>query len=470
MTGRCPSFDSFGALLVAFAMTLGVACDDAKKGAERRAAELVGDIAADRMAELVGGETEVNAADMINIPIEVRKLADNIYQARGVGNTQLIATSAGNVVFDTGLAIQAAKQRRLLEEAAPGPTTHVIMSHSHADHFGGNTFWLEDGTELIAHAEFTEEQRYLKELEPFQFRRNRMLFPFMPEEPPDIGFMQYGGAEPTITVDDGDVYSFEQGGVRFEVLPTPGAEGADNVCLWLPDQKILFSGDFFGPLFPQFPNIFTMRGEKVRKPIEYIRSLDRLIELEPVMIIPTHNDPVEGREGIKAALIKMRDAVQYVHDGVIAGMNAGKTLEELMVEVKLPPELELSQVHGLVSWGVKSIWEYYMTWFHFDTTTELYAVPAKSVYDDIVEMAGKDAVVARAQDYVDAGSPLEALHLVRLVLDSGDNDRGALETRRAALEILLDEARSTFKNSYQIDWLKYRIRDTDSRLVEASGT
>ena len=77
-------------------------------------------------------------------------------------------------------------------------------------------------------------------------------------------------------------------------IGTPGAEGADNAVLWLPREKILFSGDFFGPQFPQFPNIFTMRGEKVRKPVEYIRSLDLLLELQPEVIVPSHLEPTRG--------------------------------------------------------------------------------------------------------------------------------------------------------------------------------
>lgn len=459
--------ESLGAVVTALVLVNQVACEDAKKSAELRAAEMVGDYAQERLAEISSGETERAAADLINIPIEVRKISDLIYQARGVANTHLIATSEGNVVFDTGLATQAAKQRRLLGEEVPGKTTHVINSHSHQDHVGGNTFWLEDDTKLIAHAEFPEEQRYLRELQPYFWHRNRTLFPFMPEEPPTIGFLAYGNAEPTVLVENGAPYTFEQGGVRFEVHPTPGAEGADNVCLWLPDQKVLFSGDFFGPLFPQFPNIFTMRGEKIRKPIEYIRSLDRIIALGPEMIIPSHNDPIEGGEGIRTSLIKMRDAVKFIHDAVIAGMNAGKNVNQLMAEIKLPPELELSQVHGRVSWGVKSIWEYYATWFHFDTTTELYDVPASSVYSDIVELAGADTLVARAKEHLAAGRPLEALHLLEAVLGNGNDHRLGLETRRAALEVLLERARSTFKNSYEIDWLRYRLRDTDSRLVEA---
>lgn len=454
---------------VILATLIFVGCDDAKKSAELAGAELVGDLAAERLAKQSEGETERAAADLINIPVEVRQLADNIWQARGVSNTHVITTPKGNVIFDTGLAIQSAKQRRLLGEKIEGPISHVISSHSHQDHVGGNQFWIEDTTELVAHAEYPEEQRYLKQLEPYLWHRNRMLFPFMPEEPPNIGFLAYGNAKPTILVNDGAPYHFELGGVRFEVLPTPGAEGADNLTLWLPDQKVLFSGDFFGPLFPQFPNVFTMRGEKIRKPIEYIRSLNEVIALEPEMIIPGHNDPITGKEGIRVSLIKMRDAVQYVHDATIAGMNAGKTMEELMVEVELPPELELSQVHGRVMWAVKSIWEYYATWFHFDSTTELFPVPISTVYADIAELAGRDALVVRAKAYLAAEEPLKALHLLEFVLGDEVNHRAGLETRKEALDFLLERARGTFGNSYEMDWIKYRLRDTAARLFEDGG-
>jgi alkyl sulfatase BDS1-like metallo-beta-lactamase superfamily hydrolase len=453
---------------ILFLLAVGLSgCDDVEKAAELHAAEPVGEVAAKRLASV--GETERSAADLINVPVEVRKLADFVYQARGVSNTHVIATSEGNVVFDTGLAIQSAKQRRLLGEAVPGAVTHVILSHSHQDHVGGVRFWVEDGSEIVAHAEFAEEQRYLKDLEPYFWHRNRTLFPFMPESPPDIGLLAFGNIEPTLTVDDGVPLRFEQGGIRFEVLPTPGAEGADNLSLWLPDQKILFSGDFFGPLFPQFPNVFTMRGEKVRKPIEYLASLERIIALAPEMIVPGHNDPITGGAGIKVSLVKMRDAVRYVHDATIAGMNAGKTVHELMAEIKLPEELELSQVHGKVSWAVKSIWEYYASWFHFDSTTELYHVPASSVHSDLAELAGVEALVTRAEAHLKALRPLEALHLLEIALGDGVKHRAGLEARWKALDVLLKEARETTMNSYEMDWLEYQLRETETKLAAAAA-
>jgi len=420
-----------------------------KKKVQIAAVDKMGDVGMKRIASNPDAKGSV-AAEFINIPIEAREISDRIWQATGVGNAHLITTSGKDILFDTGLATQVPKQMKALKEAVSDlDLSHIIVSHSHADHSGGTKFWQEEGIEIVAHAEFAEEQRYLKELEPYFWHRNRTLFPFMPEEPPNIGLIATGGVVPSLTVQNGQPHKFSQGGVEFEIHALPGAEGADNIVLWLPQRKILFSGDFFGPLFPQFPNVFTMRGEKIRKPVEYINSLEKIIELQYIVCEKDLND---------------RDATRYVHDKTVEGMNAGKTVEQLMGEVQLPPELELTQEHGKVSWAVKSIWEYYATWFHFDKTTELYDVPLSAVYQDIVEAGGELRLQEKAQSYVDNGEPLKALHLIDIVLGAEANSAPALTVRKMALEQLLEQAKATTNNSYEIYWLNYRLRETQSKL------
>ena len=427
-----------------------------KKQAQLKTAEVVGNIAARQLpTDVAGGFHE--------IPIELKQLADNVFQATGVANTHMIVTETNSVLFDTGLSIQAAQQIKQLSPVQSGGISHIILSHSHADHIGGTKFWQEKDTQIIAHREYREEQRYLTELEPYLWNRNRTVFPWLPEKPTTQELFRYGGIEPNILVDHND-YSFTEGGISFEVLSTPGAEGADNLSLWLPEQKILFSGDFFGPLWPQFPNIFTMRGEKIRKPIEYIASLNKLIALEPKMIVPSHHLPVEGEENIRAGMIKMRDAVQYVHDEVIAGMNAGKTVYQLMDEIALPAELDLTQEHGKVSWAVKSIWEYYATWFHFDTTTELYSVPRQALDAELGALVGVDKLLAKAQSHFDQQQAIHALHYLELALAVENNNRQALTLRRTVLEYLLEQAVNSTGNNYEKDYLRARINVTQATL------
>ncbi|MCX2981530.1 MBL fold metallo-hydrolase [Halieaceae bacterium IMCC14734] len=436
-----------------------------KQQAMIQAASIAGSVAED-MLDRADSE---RANQLHKVPISVEKINDFIFQARGIGNTHVITTSAGHVMFDTGLALQAARQLQELQKVLPeGEITHIITSHSHADHIGGVKFWQKPDTEIIAHHDFLEEQRYLKDLEPYFWSRNRLLFPFMPEQPPEAGMFAYGGVTPTITVQDWEVYRFEQGGVIFEVYGTPGAEGADNIVLWLPQHKILFSGDTFGPMFPQFPNVFTMRGEKVRKPVEYIRSLDLMIALQPEVIVPSHFSPVVGLENTVGGMQRMREAVDSVHAQVVAGMNAGKTLYQLMEEVRLPAGSELTQGHGKVSWAVKSIWEYYATWFHFESTTELYPVPTRAVYADVAVLAGVEALIQQAQNYRQQGSCVKALHVLEMALAAEPQRAAALSEQQSCLQELLQEA-LVLNNTYEVMWLEKQIELTTSALGFASG-
>lgn len=447
--------------------------DSAKKQVQLQALDAVHDLATNRMKKQPeNGSTSV-AAEFINLPIEATEVVDGIIRVTGIGNIYMVPTNEGNVLFDTGLVMQVPKQIAAMNNAVPNnKLTHIILSHSHADHIGGVKYWKEDGVEIIAHDQFTEEQRYLKALEPYLHDRNRLLFPFMPEEPPTSEMIAYGGITPTLTVNEGDSYRLELGGKVMEVYAMAGAEGADNLVMWLPDQKALLSGDFFGPMFPQFPNVFTMRGEKIRKPVEYIRSLNRLIDLAPEVVLPGHLDPVIGQEKIVNGLTKMRDAVKYVHDETIAGMNNGKTLYQLMETISLPPELELSQAHGRVSWAIKSIWEYYATWFHFDRTTELYGVDRGEVMPDVVALAGPRALLEKAKIYNKADQPVRAMHIVEILLDdpSQASDPSVNQVRLETLQLLLDKAINGIENSYEIYWLNAQIRLAEGVINEVSNS
>lgn len=436
----------------------------ARKQAQLKALDKIGEAAMTQIASNPEAAGTV-AADFINIPIMARQIGPDIWQATGVGNTHLIKTAEGHVLFDTGLPTQVAQHINKLKPHMDGlDVSHIVLSHSHSDHAGGTKAWFEPGMEIVAHVEFKEEQRYLTELQPYQWGRNRTLFPWMPEEPPKLGLIAYGGIEPTITVHNGTPFKFTQGGRDFELHALPGAEGNDNLVLWLPKERMLFSGDFFGPIYPQFPNIFTMRGEKVRKPYEYIQSLKVIMEMDPLVIVPSHRDPITDKTLIDDGLKRMHDATQYVHDAVVDGMNAGKSVEELMAEISLPAELDISQEHGKVSWAVKSIWEYYMTWFHFDKTTELYHVPIDTVYGDIVEAAGDLALTEKAGEYMTDGQALKALHLVNIVLEKEPTHGPALGVKELALEHILKEAKATTNNSYEIYWLDYKLAEVRAAL------
>jgi alkyl sulfatase BDS1-like metallo-beta-lactamase superfamily hydrolase len=163
---------------------------------------------------------------------------------------------------------------------------------------------------------------------------------------------------------------------------------------------------------------------------------------------------VRGRSVIRSELLRLRGAVQYVHDETVRGMNEGKDVWTLMREIELPPELEVGEGYGKVAWSVRAIWESYAGWFHHHSTTELYAVPPSSVHPDLVELAGgADAVANRAREKLEAGAPLEAIHLAEVALAADPSHRGALDTSLAAHERLEAESR----NFWLTSWIRKQI-------------
>ena len=394
------------------------------------------------------------------------EIAPGIFQARATGNAHAISTDAGRVIFDFGLPTQAERLRELLDAADPSPIRYAIASHAHQDHGGGAASFLDEGTELVAHRTFLDTQRYLYELSPLLLRRNKV---FYPEAVPDLPDALLGAAmkamyptfEPTLLVDHR--LDFELGGKRFEVLHTPGAEGVDSISLWLPNEQILFTGDFFGPIFPMFPNLTTIRGEKFREPVPYLRSLDLVLELDPRMVVPSHFEPIEGRETIREGVTLMRDALQYVHDAVIEGMNDGKDVYTLMAEIQLPAHLEVSQAHGRVPWVVRGTFESYATWFHFEDTSQLYPVAPDAVHPELVGMAGgAAAVAARARAHLEAGEPVAALQLAEAALDAEPEDEAALLVMRDVLHVLLEETGDV--NHHEVFCLRHEIAAVEDAL------
>ena len=363
--------------------------------------------------------------------------------------------------------IQASEQIRQLKAVLGDfEPVKIVLSHSHADHVGGTRLWSGENTELIVHEEFEEEQRYLTELNPYLHQRNRTLFPWIPEAPRTLPGMDFRGLIPDVRVDNDTPYTFTLGARRFEVHATPGAEGADNVVLWLPDDKVLLTGDFFGPQFPQFPNLFTMRGEKMRKPVEYMNSIDHLLNLEIETLLPSHLEPVQGADDIRAGMIKIREAVDFVHSATVAGMNGGKSLSELMVEIRLPERLLLSETHGKVSWAVKSIWEYYATWFHFDRTSELYATPQSAVLGDLARIIDADAALSLVREKLQRNEPERALLLLELFegFDTEPELMALLTELRVEVLNQLRERATVTGNDYELYWLDSELEKAGSAL------
>ena len=165
-------------------------------------------------------------------------------------------------------------------------------------------------------------------------------------------------------------------------------------------------------------------------------------------------------------MIKIREAVDFVHSATVAGMNAGKSLSELMVEIRLPERLLLSETHGKVSWAVKSIWEYYATWFHFDRTSELYATPQSTVLGDLAGIIDPDAALSLVGEKLERNEPEQALLLLELFegFDTEPELMALLAELRVEVLSQLRERATVTGNDYELYWLDSEIEKAGSAL------
>jgi len=397
-----------------------------------------------------------------------RRINDFIYLSEGFSNSFLVLTREGRVVINTGMGFEAPVHRRNFDAVDGRPIRYILLTQGHVDHVGGVDVFREPGTKVVAQAHNAAHQAEDALLQPFRSARSAFAFGESVGQGIRANLQTFGGAlppqaRPTPTITFEDRYAFELGGLHFELLSVPGGETLDSLVVWLPEHRICFSGNLFSALFGHFPNLVTIRGDRYRDALRFVASLDRVLALEPDLLLVGHHDPVEGRGVIHAELTRLRDAVRYVHDETVRGMNAGKDVWTLMRDIELPAALDVGEGYGKVSWCVRAIWENYAGWFHHRSTTELYPQAPWTVHPDLVELAGgPDAVAQRARAKLDAGAPVEAVQLAEVALTAAPRHRGALETSLLAHERL--ESAST--NFWLTSWLRHRIHGLRAALAE----
>jgi alkyl sulfatase BDS1-like metallo-beta-lactamase superfamily hydrolase len=238
------------------------------------------------------------------------------------------------------------------------------------------------------------------------------------------------------------------------VIAVPGAETNDSLIIWLPQHKICLTGNLFGCPFGHFPNLVTIRGDRYRDALTVAAAVQVVLDLGAETILYGHHEPVVGKALIETELTVLRDAILYVHDETVKGMNEGKDLHTLMADIQLPPALEVGQGYGKVSWSVRAIWENYAGWFKHESTTELYATPQSAIHADLVELAGGPAaIVERAQQKIAGGKYVEAIHLLDIVLPQDPELPAAVSAALAAHEKLLQGS----DNFWLSAWLNNQI-------------
>ncbi|MGV0740369.1 alkyl sulfatase dimerization domain-containing protein [Mycobacterium syngnathidarum] len=399
------------------------------------------------------------ADDIVGAGAPAEEVSPGIWLSPGLSNSFMLTTDAGRIVLNTGMGFEGPVHRANYDAIDTAPIRYVILTQGHVDHVGGIDTVADPDSEIVAQANWETWRRDNELLAEFRARNSAFAWVNKVMDTIERNAARFGPPPPqsvptpTMVVDDELV--IELGGRRLEMYATPGGETTDSLVVWLPEEGVCLCGNVFGALFGHIPNLVTVRGDRYRDALTVVESIDRIRALGAETLLTGHFGPIVGKDRIEWELTRLRDAVTYIHDQTVAGMNAGKNVHTLMREVVLPPELEVGQGYGMVRWNVRAIWENYAGWFHHRSTAELYADGPDATAADLLELAGTAAVLGKARTLLDAGEPVRAIQLAEIVNRAQPDNQEAKQVLIAAHEDLLRGS----TNFWEAAWLREQIKE-----------
>jgi glyoxylase-like metal-dependent hydrolase (beta-lactamase superfamily II) len=241
-------------------------------------------------------------------PFTTHQLKPNVYWVEGGGgNSGVIVGDKGVIVVDAKTTEAGGKE--LLADIAkitPKPVTAVILTHSDGDHVNGLAAFPTD-IKVIAHENNKKEQE-------------TALAAGGRGAPP-------AGHLPTQVVAK-NKETLKIDGVKFELLHWAPAHTSGDLVVYLPSEKVVFTGDIIAAQLPD-PLIHL---EKHGSSEGWIATAKGTVALNAEDFVPGHGN-VQTKGDIQARLTKAEEKRARIKELVAQG----KSLDEIRTAVGDPP-------------------------------------------------------------------------------------------------------------------------------------
>ncbi len=351
----------------------------------------------------------------------VEAVADGVAQFHGFCNVGFVYGGGAALVVDTSNGRAGPRAAEALRHTSDEPIATIVYTHGHLDHIGGAPAFLAQAEArgdprpvIWSHenlstrlARYRASWGWNNEVNRRQFRLPRGTDAF-----------------PKEFVSPDETYRDE---MRIELAGEPvelhhaKAETDDATWVWLPERRAALVGDLSMQSLPNTGN----PNKAQRYTLGWAEALESIAQREPRVVVPGHGDPLEGDHAL-AVLRDTARALRFLHDAVLERLNAGQWPDAIVdADIRLPDELAakpyLAPIYGCPQFVVRDVLRTYAGWWG-GNPAELIPARRADVARDLVEAAGRDALIDKVSGLRAAGELRRALHLAVFLPQADPSD------------------------------------------------
>lgn len=404
-----------------------------------------------------------------------------IYQLRGfdLANLTIIRGDTGWILFDVLTTAETAKAALAFanEKLGARPVTGIIVSHSHADHFGGLRGVVDEAdvrsgkVPLIVPAGFMEhavaENIYAgNAMTRRAFYQYGVLLPRSPFGHVDqaigknVASGNTGLIEPNRYVEK-DIEEITIDGVRMVFQNTPGTEAPSEMNTWFPDLKAFWAAE---NITGTIHNIYTLRGALIRDPLMWSKHINTALYQfgkDAEVMFAAHSWPRFGNDRVQQVMRDQRDAYAHLNNQVLHLANNGVTINEVHNIYKLPKSLQQSwaahSYHGSEEHNSRAVINRYLGYWDANPTTLIPLSPKDSAPLYVEMMGGAEKIIKKAAALHKEGNYLLATEILNKLVFAQPQNQAAKDALADAFEQIGYQKESTsLRNSFLAAALELR--------------
>ena len=215
-----------------------------------------------------------------------------------------------------------------------------------------------------------------------------------------------------------DVTDLTIEGIKIQLIAAPG-ETDDEEAVWLPEQRVLCGGDNY---YASWPNLSALRGSTYRDVNQWVQSLKKYLNYPVEYYIPGHGDLLVGNSEFREIIGTYSEAIEWVLEKTLEGINVGKTPDELVETIDLPEKWKkipyLQEYYGTIAWSIRGIYAGYVGWFD-GNPTHIGSMPLKKRAEKIIDLLGSAQLISKEiKKALSEGEMQWVLELCDILLDA----------------------------------------------------